>query len=62
MKFGATLSAFATAVAVIYGVLFSITYPLVDIDGGIVALCALFGFLTCLAAVALWKLVFGTRS
>jgi hypothetical protein len=62
MKFGAALLAFATAVATVYGVLFSITYPRVEIDGGIIALCALFGLLTCLAAVALWKLVTGGKS
>lgn len=62
MKFSAALLAFSTAVATVYGVLFSITYPRVEINGGMVTLCALFGLLTCLAAVALWKLVFGGKS
>ena len=62
MKFGATLLAFSSAVATVYGVLFSITYPRVEIDGGMVTLCALCGLLTCLAAVALWKLAMGSKS
>ena len=62
MKFGAILSACAAAVAILYGVLFSITYPRVEITAGIVALCALFGVLTCLAVVGLWKLAFGGKA
>jgi len=62
MKFGATLTAFATVVAIIYGVLFSVTYPRVEIDSGVVMLCALFGFVTCLAAVAIWNWVTGSKS
>ena len=62
MKFGATLSLFATVVAIIYGVLFSKIYPRVEIDSGIVALCALFGLVTCLAVAGLWKLVTGDKS
>jgi len=61
MKFTATLSAFATVVAIIYGVLFSITYPRVDINGGIVALCAVLGIVTCFCAVGLWKLIAGSK-
>jgi hypothetical protein len=61
VKLGAALLVFSTVVAIIYGVLFSITYPRVEINGGIVALCALFGLVTCLAAVGLWKLVTGSR-
>jgi uncharacterized membrane protein YagU involved in acid resistance len=61
MKFGATFSLFATVVAIIYGVLFSKIYPRVEIESGIVALCALFGLVTCLAAVGLWKLVTGGK-
>ena len=62
MKFGAVLSLFATAVAIVYGVLFSKIYPRVEIESGIVALCALFGFLTCIAAVAIWNRVTGSKS
>ncbi len=62
MKFGAVLSLFATVVAIIYGVLFSKIYPRVEIESGIVALCALFGFVTCIAAVAIWNRVTGSKS
>ena len=62
MKFGAALSLFATVVAIIYGVLFSKMYPRVEIDSGIVMLCALFGFVTCLAAVAIWNWLRGGKS
>jgi hypothetical protein len=62
MKFGAILSACATGVAILYGVLFSMTYPRVEVSAGIVALCALFGVLTCLALAGLWKLVFGNKA
>ena len=55
MKFGAALLVFSTFIAVIYGVVFSITYPRVEISNGIVTLFALAGLLTCLAAVGLWK-------
>ncbi len=62
MKFGAALLVFSTCVAIVFGVLFSVTYPRVEINSGIVALCALAGLLTCLAAVGLWKLVMASRS
>ena len=62
MKFGAVLSLFATVVAIVYGVLFSKIYPRVEIESGIVALCALFGFVTCIAAVAIWNRVTGSKS
>ena len=62
MKFGAGLSLFATVVAIIYGVLFSKMYPRVEIDSGIVMLCALFGFVTCLAAAAIWNWARGGKS
>ena len=61
MKFGAALLLSSTCVAILYGVLFSVTYPRVEINSGIVALCALAGLLTCLAAVGLWKLVMGSK-
>jgi hypothetical protein len=62
MKFGATLVLFATLIAIIYGVLFSKIYPRVEIEGGIVALCALLGLATCLAMAGVWKLVRGGKS
>ena len=62
MKFGAGLALFATVVAIIYGVLFSKMYPRVEIDSGVVMLCALFGFVTCLAAVAIWNWVRGGKA
>jgi hypothetical protein len=62
MKFGTSFSVCAAAVAILYGVLFSVTYPLVEISAGIVALCALFGVLTCFAVVGLWKLAFGGKA
>ena len=62
MKFGAALLASSTCVAIVYGVLFSVTYPRVEINSGIAALCALAGLLTCLATVVLWKLAMGSRS
>ena len=57
MNYSPTQLAFAALLAVIYGVLFSISYPLVEISGGIVALCALLGIVTCLAAAAIWNML-----
>jgi hypothetical protein len=57
MKYSPTLLAFAAVLAIVYGVLFSMSYPLVEISGGIVALCVLLGIVTCLAAAALWNLL-----
>ena len=62
MKLGAALLLSSTCVAILYGVLFSATYPRVEINSGIAALCALAGLLTCLAAVGLWKLIMGSRA
>src|SRR5258706_618680 len=55
MKYNPTLLAFAVLLAVVYGVLFSISYPLVEISGGIVAFCALLGIVTCLTIAAIWN-------
>jgi hypothetical protein len=55
MKYGPTLSAFAVLLATIYGVLFSYTYPLVGISGGIAMLCLLLGIVTCLSIAAIWN-------
>jgi hypothetical protein len=62
MKFGATLTLFASVVAIIYGVVFSKMYPLVEISSGIVMLCAVGGLATCLAAAAIWNRVMGSKS
>jgi hypothetical protein len=55
MKYSPTLLAFAALLAIVYGVLFSYTYPLVEINGGIVALCVLLGIVTCLSIAAIWN-------
>ncbi len=55
MKYSPTLLAFAALLAIVYGVLFSISYPLVEISAGIVALCVLLGIVTCLAIAAIWN-------
>lgn len=55
MKYSPTLLAFAALLAIVYGVLFSVSYPLVEISGGIVALCVLLGIVTCLAVAAIWN-------
>jgi hypothetical protein len=44
-------------VAIAYGVIFSRTYPLVEVSSGIATLCALLALATCLVFVALWRLV-----
>ncbi len=55
MKYSPTLLAFAALLAIVYGVSFSVSYPHVEISGGIVALCVLMGILTCLAVAAIWS-------
>jgi hypothetical protein len=55
MKYSPALLAFAALLAIVYGVLFSVSYPLVEISGGIVALCVLMGIVTCLAIAAIWN-------
>jgi len=60
MKYSPTLLAFAALLAIVYGVLFSLSYPLVEISGGIVALCVLLGIVTCLAIATIWNAL--TRS
>jgi len=61
MKYSPTLLAFAALLAIVYGVLFSYTYPLVEISGGIVALCALLGIVTCLSIAAIWNALTGPK-
>jgi hypothetical protein len=55
MKYSPTLLAFAALFAIVYGVLFSRTYPLVDISGGIISLCAFLGLVTCLSLAGIWS-------
>ena len=55
MKFSPTQLAFAALLAIVYGVSFSIAYPLVEIGGGIVALCVLLGIVTSLAVAPIWN-------
>jgi hypothetical protein len=55
MKYSSTLLAFAALFAIVYGVLFSRTYPRVDISGGIISLCAFLGLVTCLSLAAIWS-------
>lgn len=55
MKYSPTLLAFAALLAIVYGVLFSVSYPRVEISSGIVALCVLLGIVTCLAIAAIWN-------
>jgi hypothetical protein len=57
MKYSPTVLAFAALLAIVYGVLFSMSYPFVEISGGIVALCVLLGVVTCLVAAAIWKML-----
>jgi hypothetical protein len=57
MKYSPTLLAFAALLAIVYGVLFSMSYPLVEISGGIVALCVLLGVVTCVVAAAIWNVL-----
>jgi hypothetical protein len=61
MKFSATVIIFSTVLAIIYGVMFSLTYPRVEVSGAIVSLCALCGLVTCLAIMALWRAVMGAK-
>ena len=60
MTYSPALLAFAALLAIVYGVLFSFSYPLVDISGGIVALCVLLGIVTCLTMTTIWNAL--TRS
>jgi hypothetical protein len=57
MKYSPTLLAFAALLATIYGVLFSYTYPLVEISYGVATLCVLLGIVTCLSIAAIWNVL-----
>ena len=53
MKIGLGLTISTVVLAVVYGVIFSRIYPLVEIDGGIVALCVVLALATSLVAFAI---------
>lgn len=45
----------AVVLAITYGVIFSLAYPLVTIDGDVVSLMALLGLATSLLVVGIYK-------
>jgi uncharacterized membrane protein (DUF106 family) len=57
MKASVGIVIFSIVVAAIYGVLFSIFYPLVSIDGSILATFAFAGLVTSLIVAGLWNLI-----
>ena len=57
MQLGLLVFVLAIAIAVGYGVVFSLVYPLVQVDASIVALLAFLGLLTALAIAGAWKAV-----
>lgn len=57
MQLGLLVLVLAIAMAVGYGVVFSLGYPLVQVDASIAALCAMLGLLTALAIAGTWKAV-----
>jgi hypothetical protein len=57
MQHGLFVIVVAIAMAVGYGVVFSLVYPLVQVDSSIAALCALLGLLTALAIAGAWNVV-----
>jgi hypothetical protein len=57
MQHGLTVVLLAVVIAVGYGVVFSIVYPLVPPDGSLAALFAVLGLLTAMAIAGAWKVV-----
>jgi len=57
MKLGPLVLAGTALFAIVYGVLFSTTYPLVEISTGIVALCVLAAWITCQLIAVGWNAV-----
>ncbi len=57
MQLSPSVIVVAIAMAVGYGVVFSLVYPLVQVDPSIAALCAILGLLTALAIAGAWKAV-----
>jgi hypothetical protein len=61
MKFSAGFMVVSIIFAVLYGVVFNSTYPLVPVGKSVLAVCALGGLATSLLGVGLWKLLTGPR-
>jgi uncharacterized membrane protein YagU involved in acid resistance len=57
MKVSAALVIFSIVLATVYGVLFSIVYPRVAINGSILATLAFAGLVTSLVLVGLWAVI-----
>ncbi len=57
MKVPLVVFALAIAFGVVYGVLFSLTYPQVQIYLGLATLFGLLGLLTAIALVALFQMI-----
>jgi hypothetical protein len=57
IKVAAGLVVCAVVIALVYGVLFSLIYPLVDIDASLISLFAVLGLATCVLIKAVWSLV-----
>jgi hypothetical protein len=55
MQYGLIVVLLGIGVAVVYGVAFSIAYPLVPPDGSLAALFAVLGLLTAMAIAGAWK-------
>jgi hypothetical protein len=56
MKFAAGIVVFSIILATIFGVAFSMVYPLVEIDGNLITLFAVLGLAASLICVGLWKI------
>ncbi len=54
LKLAAEVVICSTVFAIIYGVLFSMAYPLVDVDASLVSLFGVVGLATCVAIKAAW--------
>ena len=61
MKIGLGLAVSTIVLAIVYGVIFARVYPLVEIDGGIVALCVILALGSSLLFLAIMK-GFGRKS
>jgi hypothetical protein len=57
MKNTAGILVFSIIAAIIYGVIFSISYPLVQIDGNMISLFAILGIATTLICIGVWRAV-----
>jgi hypothetical protein len=57
MKYTTGFLVFSVIAAVAYGVIFSMVYPLVQIDGNMISLFALLGVATTLICIGVWRAV-----